>query len=553
MKDFKLRAPWPHGLAVPMLLALAACGGGGSDSTPTTPPTSTALSLSGTVATGAALAGATVSVSCASGSGSATTSASGTYSFSLTTGSLPCVLTATSADSSIVLHSVAAGTGSGDASSNITPLSELLVAQLAGTDPADFVAGFNSSTTISSSSAAAAQTTVLQALSAAGLDTSSVTDILAGSITAGSGSGYDGVLDSLQVKLADAGTDLAALTSTVASASTAGSNTSTSTVSTLLATANSDCPSLKSGTHRVIDLTNQLSYTVAIDASALTAVIDASTYHLAKNSRCDYTLDDSYGTRVLVAKSGMTVWRHGSGLDGTVGISLPEQTLDLAALAGVYNRVSYTGAASDSGDFGTVTFNAAGVNTTSTNCAAGYGSCAVDPNSPFGHLAVNADGGYDYIDDGAGGIVGARVFAFRNEGHTMMVAMESGGGVTVLGNQSALALPAVGDSGAFWQFTVTAAAGLGDVSEDGFSYTAVDAATGVATRQFTSDSRFDTITFNDPYPGLRYRATNACTTSAGGAFSCSGVVQMRLPGSGITLVVSSVPTKHFIAVSVSKP
>jgi hypothetical protein len=536
-----------------MLLALAACGGGG-DSTTTTPPTSTALSLSGTVATGAALAGATVSVSCASGTDNATTSASGTYSLSLTNGSLPCVLTATSADSSIVLHSVAAGTGSGDASSNITPLSELLVAQLAGSDPANFVAGFNSSTTISSNSVAAAQTTVLQALSAAGLDTSSVTDILSGSITAGSGSGYDGVLDSLQVKLADASTDLATLTSTVASASTAGSTTSTSTVSTLLAPANSDCPALKSGTHRVIDLTNQLSYTVAVDASALTAVIDASTYHLTKNSRCDYTLDDSYGTRVLVAKSGMAVWRHGSGLGGTVGISLPAQTLDLAALAGVYNRVSYTGAASDSGDFGTVTFNAAGVNTTSTNCAAGYGSCTVDPNSPFGHLAVNADGGYDYIDDGAGGIVGARVFAFRNDkGHTMMVAMESGGGVTVLGNQSTLPLPAVGDSGAFWQFTVTAAAGLGDVSEDGVSYTAVDAATGVATRQFTSDSHFDTITFNDPYPGLRYRATNACTSSAGGAFSCSGVVQMPLPGSGITLVVSSVPTKHFIAVSVSKP
>ena len=551
MKDFNLRARWPHGLAMPVLLALAACGGG-SDSTNTT-PTSTTLSLSGTAATGAALAGATVSVSCATGSGNAPTSISGTYSLSLSGGSLPCVLTATSADGSIVLHSVAAGTGSGNASSNVTPLSELLVAQLAGSDPATFVAGFNSSTTISSDSVAAAQTAVLQVLSAAGLDTSSVTDILAGSITAGTGSGYDGVLDSLQVKLTDAGTDLAALASTVASASTAGSITSTSTVSTLLATANSDCPSLKSGTHRVIDLTDQLTYTAAVDASALTAVIDANTYHLTKNSSCDYTLDDSYGTRVLVAKSGMGVWRHGSGLGGTVGISLPAQTLDLSALAGVYNRVSYTGAASDSGDFGTVTFNAAGVNTTSTNCAAGYGSCTVDPSTIIGHLAINADGGYDYIDDGAGGIVAARVFAFRNaKGYTMMVATQGDGGVTVLGSQSALALPAVADSNAFWQFSVNAA-GVGDVSDEGVSYTAVDASTGTTTRQFTSDGHFDTITFNDPYPGLRYRATNACTSSTGGAFSCSGVVQMPLPGSGIALVVSSVPTKHFIAVSVSKP
>ena len=555
MRDLIQRTSKIGGLALSTAFVLAACGGDGGPAAPTT-PVDTSLSLSGTAATGAALAGATVTATCGTGTGTATTSSTGTYTITLETGSLPCVLTAVSSDGATTLHSVAAGSGAGTATSNITPLSELLVAQLAGTDPATFAANFSSSTAISTTAIETAQTAVLQTLTAAGIDTSAVSNIVSGSITAGSGSGYDGVLDTLQTTIAAAGTSLTELATAVADASSAGaSTTGTATVVTALQPANSDCTALKSGVHRVIDLTEGGSTLFTVDAVALTATSGSTTYHMTKSATCRYTLDDPNPITVVVAQSGMAIWTQGSGTTGAVGISVPEQTLDLASLAGVYNRVSYHGASSgDSGDFGTATFNAAGSNTTSTNCTGGYGSCVTDSN-PGAHLAVNAEGGFNYVND-ATGTVEARVFAFRNAaGKTLLVAQENDGlgTVTILSPQSALTLPTVGDVNAFWQFNVVPSTGLSTLADESQTITAVDTASGLVTRHQASDGRIDNVTFNDPYPGMRYRQVNACTTSTGGAFNCSGTVQMRLQGSGITLSVSSVSTKHFITVSINKP
>jgi hypothetical protein len=553
MKHFNLRTPTAYGVALPLMLALAACGGGG-DSAPAAPPAPTALSLSGTVATGAAMVGATVAVSCASGTGTATTSASGGYTVTVTGGSLPCVLTATSADGATVLHSVAADAASRTVTSNITPLSELLVAQLAGTDPATFASSFNSSTTITSASVQAAQTAVLQVLTAAGLDTSAVSDIVSGNLVAGSGAGYDGVLDNLKVVIASAGSSLNELTTAVATSSSAGSTTSASTVTSLLAASSTDCPALKSGAHRVIDLSTNTTRIATIDAAALTVAVDGGSHALAKtgSTSCDYTLNDADSTRVLVTRSGMAVWRQGNGSTGAIGISLPVQALDIASLAGVYNRVSYSGGAHDSGDFGTVTFNAAGANTTSMNCDAGYGSCTEDAN-PQGHLAVNADGGFDYIDDGAGAAVAARIFGFRNPaGKTLLLALEADGRVSVFSPQAAQTVPQVGGVNAFWQFTVNGT-GIGTVSEESVTVSAADSTAGSFTRQFASDSHVDTVSLNAPFSGMRYRAQNACATSTGAAMSCNGTVQLPLPGTGITLAVSSVSTRHFMTVSIGKP
>jgi hypothetical protein len=557
MRDLIQRAPKAaHGLALSTAFILAACGGDGGSTTTTPTPVDTSLTVSGTAATGAALAGASVTATCGTGTGTATTSSTGTYTITLSTGSLPCVLTATSADGNTTLHSVAAGSGSGTATSNITPLSELLVAQLAGTDPATFVANFSSSTTISTGAVATAQTAVLQTLTAAGVDTSQVSNIVSGTLTAGSGNGYDGVLDALKTTITDAGVGLSDLTKAIADASSTGAGTTGgSAMTTLLKPANSDCTALKSGVHRVIDLTEGGSTLFTIDAVALTATSGGTTYHLTKSATCRYTLDDPNSITVVVAQSGMAIWMQGSGTTASVGISLPEQKLDIASLAGVYNRVSYHGASSgDTGDFGTATFSATGANTTSTNCTGGYGSCVTDSN-PGAHLVANTtDGGFDYVNDSTG-VVEARVFAFHKDDKTVLVAQENDslGTVTVLSPQASLPLPAVGTVTPFWQFNVVPSTGLSALADETQTVTAVDTGTGLVTRQQASDGRIDNITFNDPYPGMRYRQTNACTTSTGGPFNCSGTVQMRLQGSGITLSVSSVPTKHFVTVSINKP
>ena len=61
------------------------------------------------------------------------------------------------------------------------------------------------------------------------------------------------------------------------------------------------------------------------------------------------------------------------------------------------------------------------------------------------------------------------------------------------------------------------------------------------------------VTFNTPYPGMRYRALNACTTSTGAASTCSAVVQTPIPGSGLVVSVSALANRHFMSVSINKP
>ncbi|HJV63656.1 MAG TPA: hypothetical protein VJ743_22095 [Albitalea sp.] len=533
--------------AISLPVALAACGGG-SDSSPPAAPTVTSLRVTGTAAVGAAMPGASVSVTCASGSGTATADANGVYTVSITNGALPCVLTATSSDGLTQLHSVAPGTGHADTTANITPLSELLVARLAGTDPAAYVAAFTGTTPIAAADVSAAQAAVLQTLTASGVDVSAVSDIVGGSITAGSASGYDGALDGLQAALVIAGTTLDELSTAVSTTSSAGASTSTSTVATVLAPAAADCPGLKSGTLRVLDFVNGGNGLVQVDATALTATMGGATYTLTKNASCDYTLNDSAATRVLVARSGIAVLLQGSGASGVGGVAFPDQTLDVAALAGTYDRVQYGSTIdAEAGDFGTTVFAADGSNGLSVNCPLGYGNC-VEDTLPKGTLVANPAGGFDYMENGASQ---ARVFGFRNaSGRNLLIAQAPDGTIVVLAAQNALALPAVGKVSSFWQFTVNGA-GLGAVSSDSSTVTAVDATAKTAVRQFASDSHFDTLGFDSPFAGTRYRATNACTTAAGGALNCNGVVQ--LPYGGIVLSVSAVSTKHFMTVSIDKP
>ena len=540
------RTPLAHALALPLVLALSACGGGGSSSSVDV-STPAALKLTGTAAVGAPMANAAITIACATGSATLSADANGVYTVTITDGALPCAITATSSDGLTELHAIAAGSGSADTTANITPLTELLVAQLSGGDPKAFVTGFSSTTMIDPAAVAAAQVALLQTLAAAGVDTAGIDDILGGAIAAGSGTGYDGVLDKLKVVLDGAGSTLADLTTAVSTTSGAGSDTSSSTVTTILARAAGDCPGLRSGTLRVLGLGTGESSLVQVDAAALTASSQGVVYTMTRNADCDYTIADGDATRVLVARSGVAVLLTGSGATGVAGVAIPEQKLDVAALAGSYDRVQY-GATFDSevGDFGTTVFAADGQNGLSVNCPLGVGNCADDPQSK-GKLVANADGGFDYMENGASQ---ARVFAFRNAaGRNLLIAQAADGTVTVLAGKVALELPVVGKVSPYWQFTINAA-GLGAVAADANTVTAVDTAAGTVTRQF-ADSHFDTLAFNAPFDGTRYRATNACMSSTGAALACNGTVQVAF--GGIVVGVSAVPAKHFVSVSIDKP
>jgi hypothetical protein len=494
------------------------------------------------------MAGAAIRLKCAAGNAAATANANGAYTVSIVGGSLPCVLTARNSDGAFELHSVAAGTGGATTTANITPLSELLVARLAGGSPAAYVNSFVAGGTIATADVAAAQTALLQTLTASGVDTSAVGDIVSGALTAGSHTGYDGVLDQLQATIAAAGSTLSEVTTVVANTGAAGSKTSAGTLSTVLARASSDCSGLKTGALRVLDFTDRSNGVAQVDAKAMTATLGGTKYTLRRNASCDYTLNDTAATRVLVAPSGIAVMLQGTGATGVAAVAIPEQVLDVAALAGTYDRVQYSPTFdTQTGDFGTTVFAASGQNGLSVNCPKGYGQCVEDTQSK-GALVANAAGGFDYME---AGVSQNRVYAFRNAaGRTILIAQDAGGGVTVLAQQVTLPLPAAGASTPFWQFTVSAS-GVSAVTTETNTVTAVDTAAATVTRQFASDKHFDTLAFNAPFPGTRYRATSGCTNSTGGAFSCNGVI--HLPLGGLVLAVSSVPTRHFVSVSINQP
>lgn len=534
-------------------LSLAACGGGG-DSASTAGGTSTqtpaAQTVSGVVATGLPLSGAAVNMTCASGSGAATTATNGSYSVTIKGGSLPCVLTATSSDSKVILHSVVPGAGSSssNATAHITPLTELLVAQLGGQDPAQFVSAFGPTTAVSAAAVSSAQSALVSVLKKAGFDPSGVGDFIAGAIAAGSHQGYDAILDSLQSTITSANTSLGELSTAIAN-STGSTTADASTLGTILAPANSDCTSLKSGDHRLIKLSDGSAKLVTVDAVKLTVAMNGSSYQLIKNATCDFSLNDPGSTRVLVAKSGLASWTNGSGASGTASLSMPAQTIDPSVINGGYNFAFFGG--SQQNLFGTHNYTK-GVTTAATNCTNGYGSCVVDTVTPYGHLAATPDGGADWIDDGnQAGTAQFHAVGFRNaQGNILWIAtvLGTGGGAGIFVPQTTLPLPAVGTTSAFWQSYVYNSTGLSAVTEDSHTITALNGTT--VTRTF-ADQHTDVLSFNDPFKGMRHRAANACTTTAGVATSCKSVLQ--LPLGGMTLAWFGSASTYGVSISVNKP
>lgn len=120
---------------------LAGCGGGG-DGGAGTPV------LSGVAAVGAPIVGGTVSVTCAGGSAmSATTLATGAWQVTTSGQTLPCAVRVTGgtvggAANNTPYHSIAINFGT----VNITPLTDLIVANLGGATPATWFGGINAST-----------------------------------------------------------------------------------------------------------------------------------------------------------------------------------------------------------------------------------------------------------------------------------------------------------------------------------------------------------------------------------------------------------------------
>jgi len=193
---------------VGLAAGLAACGGDDSSN----PPATASITVSGTASDGAAMASRPVAAKCSRGSGNATTGTDGSYQLAVEDGAFPCLLETSTAGGQ-VLHGVASGSGS-SATAHLTPFTELVVANLAGTETAAYYAAFDATTAaaVTPDAVGAATTATLPVIASAGIDTSTLGNVLTGPVD----SSYTAALGTFDTALDNRGTTLAQLSTATA-------------------------------------------------------------------------------------------------------------------------------------------------------------------------------------------------------------------------------------------------------------------------------------------------------------------------------------------------
>lgn len=544
---------------------LAACGGGGGSDTPTPPPQASSITIAGVAAKGAALPGAAISAKCATGSGTATADASGAYSLTIASGALPCALRAqaTEGTTTTTFHSLLAGSGTtGSFTAHITPLTELVVARAAAAVPGTFFDAFSGANAPS----AAAVTQAIEAVRtmAAGLvDLSGVnpiSDPLVAAAGSAAGNALDQKIDTLMAALARAQIALADV-----SAAVAENPSVPAVIQTALKPVAEDCSWLRSGRYRMINPNETdpawRTHVLEVDAAAKRIkLFDNSTADYTSDGGCGYSIND--GTtldRIMVSSGGLVVvfsQELATPTNRWITVGLPEQTLPLAEFAGTWHLAGWDPASGATtpgfvAQTGEATIDDQGRITALSGCV-GTAACIAD-TGPFPTLAVHAQGGFTISE---GGTAIGRVFLYKAlSGRKVLVMLTDDGQFIVGVPKAAIGAPtAPGTVSSIRQFQLNGNGSILPLSEQTYTFLSVDQATNSATRQRMSDGLIDTLRYDHPRPGLRYRAPNSCSLNNAAA-NCAEIVQLPLQGMGIVLSLSvgTTPTNAFFNVSVIKP
>lgn len=317
---------------------LAGCGGGG-----TAKP---AASVSGVAATGAAIASGTVTLRCASGTANAVaTGADGGFTLDMGAVTLPCVARVDYKDGTGAaqkLHSFISAIGT----ANITPVTELLVANLTGGTAADAFDKFDAAkakgyTAAQVKAAAAAVKTYLK--NTLGVDTTNLPDDPLGNkfiAKAGAvlGDAFDKMLDDLQAKLTAGGKKLSDAVSDVGkagAAATGGTGGGTGGGSS------SDGPTVDKAKLALLcpNAVSSIAYTkckASLDASVNGVMIDINIW-MAANARnlkvssadaglgvavgdtCTFGLEPGLGLWLVTFKGGSVSANPGIAFNGANG------------------------------------------------------------------------------------------------------------------------------------------------------------------------------------------------------------------------------------------
>jgi hypothetical protein len=576
MNNFSLAAA-----ASAVVLLMAGCGG---DSAGTAP----SLTLSGIAATGAALAGSAVEIKCASGSGTATTNGNGAYTRNIAGAMLPCMIqvTGTADGVTVKLHSVTeSGTVDGTTTSavaNVTPLTEMIVAQLTGTLPTDLFDGFNASEAnqITTAGLTAATDAVVTALKdATGIDLGSIDpfkSVLIAATGTTAGNTYDQLLDALKEKVSSEALPL--VVNQIASAANTTGETAPITLADVMTAVDGGslpgCPAATSGKYRTIAYWGQ-TFVRQIDFKTMKfnrgdgqALFDITA---DPEKPCEFTAAGEFSgvhseLTIVIGASGAGAYRAQSTNGSVIGYIFPVQAHALSAIGGTWSFMQSGYMPGDGVRHfpGQITFNA---NNTIASCdydaqtwgAATNPACVPADDSPE-LVTTRSDGGFNL------GIGEETVpfYAYRApNGSLTLFGTTNPGGVNTVSNEQtsfvaaklpALSMPTAGTVSKYWDLSLSRANNVnstGPVGADSLSVTTVDAANQSFTRTRTSDGRVDTVSINRPVSGMRVRPAGSFEGQ-----NFAGVVQMPLPGLGIVASVNSAPstsTFHLYSVSLARP
>lgn len=531
---------------------LAACGGGGGDSAAT--PAS--VQLTGVAATGLALANSTVAVKCASGTGSATTNDSGSYTVTVVDGAMPCLIkvTGTADGVEVTLHSVAeAGTTSGSttsATANVTPLTEMIVAHLAGAVPSTLFESFGSGSTLTSAELSAATTTVLTALKdATGIDlgtTDPFKSTLIPATATTAGNDYDDALEALQLKVPLAALPL--VVTQIANASTASGSSAPITLAEVMTSVNAgspaNCPSVLSGRYRMIDYRGA-TQVVQIDFSRNLVIDGADEIAITpSDTACEFSVAGDLSNTLAFGPSGVGALRDAE----TTGYVFPVQSHPLSSFTGEWNYVE-SGTEEDNTPVhfvGKFTFNADGSGSACDYYSETTGlssTCTADDETPS--ITATSDGGVALSYGNTPGLVygylapNGSFYAFGTtnpEGTNGPGTMRSH---FVMHKPSTLTVPALNTVTKYWDFIID---GTGTTfGADQNTVTGISGSTYQRTR--ASDGRVDTMRVNDPLAGYRYR-------EAATGIRASHVIPM--PGLGMGVFINAGGDPHYHGISVTR-
>lgn len=527
-------------LAVIGVVTLAACGDGdssGTSSTASTTSSTASTSLSGTAATGRAIADGRVDAKCIGGEGTGVTGANGRFTVT-STGALPCVLRATSADGQ-TLHSLAIGSEV----ANITPVSELILARLAGGAPADLYDGFDGATaSVTEEHVSSATRAVVErlkvALQGAGIDLASLDDPIRADLVAATednpqGNALDRALDALQAALEEGGTSLEALAEAIAMEAV-GSNPAASGSSLppelLLRKAAAGCSSLRSGQYRVIvpmdDAADGRVDMLSFDASTLTAYVVSSgrSYQWTDLGQCRFSFDVDGNPstpneiQVAISRAGVGVALQQVGETTNYGFTLmfPEQKVATADLTGSWSSLEWIRDDDDAlGRF--IAWQGVGELDAAGNIS-GSGQA-------LGILKANPAGGFDATGPEFDG-TDTRMFAYRAGGGELMTVWTSSlNDLMLMTRKRVIPMPVVGSTSATaYAMSDTAGVTANNFSESNWMVSAVDSP--VAGSYLRSNGTAEQImTINKPADGYVERT---------GTATASPMQVLTLHGMGLT-------------------